>query len=118
MMLLFNPVIDTTEKGYGMKKVGEHRKTEISPCNNIVSGIPPTLIIHGTADKTVPYENAERFTKLMNEKGNTCKLIPFEGKGHGFFNGSFFRKKKTDTVFNITTEKSMEFLEKYKFMPE
>jgi acetyl esterase/lipase len=118
MMILFNPVIDTTEKGYGMKKVGEHRKTEISPCDNIVSGIPPTLIFHGTADKTVPYENVERFTKLMNEKGNTCKLIPFEGKGHGFFNGSFFREKKTDTVFNITMEKSMEFLEKHEFMHE
>ena len=117
-MILFNPVIDTTEKGYGMKKVGESKKTEISPCDNVVSGIPPTLIFHGTADITVPFENVERFTKLMNVIGNTCELVPFKGKGHGFFNGSYFRKKSTDKVFNVTLEKSMEFLEKHNILEE
>jgi len=109
---------DTTEKGYGMKKVGESRKTEISPCDNVVSGVPPTLVLHGTADKTVPFENVERFTKLMNEVGNTCELIPFEGKGHGFFNGSYFRKKRTDAIFNVTMEKSMAFLKQHNFIVE
>ena len=115
-MILFNPVIDTTEKGYGIKKVGESRKTEISPCDNIESGVPPTLIFHGIVDKTVPFENVERFTKLMNEKGNICELVSFKGKGHGFFNGSYFRKKRTDTIFNITMERSIEFLEKLNFI--
>ncbi len=109
-MILFNPVIDTTEKGYGMEKIGESRKTEISPCDHVESGISPTLIFHGTCDKTVPFENVERFTKLMNEAGNTCELIPFEGKGHGFFNGSYFRKKNTDEIFNILMNKSIMFL--------
>jgi dipeptidyl aminopeptidase/acylaminoacyl peptidase len=111
-MILFNPVIDTTEKGYGVKKVGIDRKAEISPCHHIKLGIPPTLICHGTADKTVPFENVERFTKLMHEAGNICELIPFKDKGHGFFNGAFFRKNNTDDDFNITMEKSMEFLAK------
>ncbi|MEP1486807.1 MAG: alpha/beta hydrolase [Algibacter sp.] len=111
-MLLFNPVIDTTEKGYGIDKVGENRKTDISPCHHVESGIVPTLICHGTADKTVSFENVERFTKLMNEAGNICKLIPFENKGHGFFNGSFFRKNNTDEDFNITMEESIDFLAK------
>ncbi|MFB9052715.1 alpha/beta hydrolase [Formosa undariae] len=109
-MILFNPVLDTTEKGYGVKKVGEDRKTDISPCNHVHLGIPPTLIFHGTADKTVPFENAERFAFLMNEVGNTCELVSFEGEDHGFFNGSFFRKNSTDEVFNITMKKSFEFL--------
>ncbi|WP_055444466.1 alpha/beta hydrolase [Lacinutrix himadriensis] len=114
-MILFNPVIDTTEKGYGMEKVGESRKTEISPCDHVISGIPPTLIFHGTGDKTVPFENVERFTKLTKETGNTCELIPFEGKGHGYFNGSFFRKKRTDVIFNITMDASLAFLKKHHF---
>ncbi len=117
-MILFNPVVDTTEKGYGMAKVGESRKTEISPCENVVIGIPKTLIFHGTADKTVPFENVERFTKLMNEAGNTCELIPFEGKGHGFFNGSYFRKRSTDEIFNFTMNTSIEFLKEYDFKAE
>ena len=109
-MLLFNPVIDTTEKGYGMEKIGKSRKTEISPSNHVIRGIPPTLIFHGTTDKTVPFENVERFTKLMKKVANTCELIPFKGKGHGFFNGSFFRKRNTDEIFNSTMNTSVEFL--------
>jgi len=112
-MLLFNPVIDTTEKGYGIEKVGEDRKTELSPNDHVEEGIPPTLIFHGTADQTVPFENVERFTKLMKEAGNTCELIPFEGKGHGFFNGSFFRKQKMDTIFNKTMDLSLKFLQEH-----
>nr|WP_235047077.1 prolyl oligopeptidase family serine peptidase [Winogradskyella psychrotolerans] len=114
-MILFNPVVDTTEKGYGIAKVGKNRKTEISPSHHVVEGIPPTLIFHGTADQSVPFENVERFTKLMTEMGNTCELIPFEGKGHGFFNGSYFRKRKTDDIFNNTMNLSLEFLKKHNF---
>ncbi len=84
-MMLFNPVIDTTSKGYGASKV-KGRETEISPVHHVRKGVPPTIIFHGTADKTVPYENVERFDKLMREAGNTCRLVPFDGKGHGFFN--------------------------------
>ena len=109
-MILHNPVIDTTERGYGLKEVGETRKLEISPCHHVRKGIPPTLIFHGTADKTVPFENVERFTKLMKDAGNICTLVHFNGKGHGFFNGSFFRPNNGDDDFNATMQKSMDFL--------
>jgi acetyl esterase len=117
-MILYNPVIDTTEKGYGMSKVGEERKTEISPCHHVRKGIPPTLVFHGTADTTVPFENVERFTKLMKDAGNKCRLVPFDKKGHGFFNGSFFRRKNGDNDFNITMDKSIEFLTDFGFLEE
>ena len=115
-MILYNPVIDTTEKGYGISKVGRERKTEISPCRQVRGGVPPTLIFHGTADKTVPYENVVRFTKLMKEAGNSCSLVPFKDKNHGFFNGSFFRPKNGDADFNITMEKSISFLKELGFL--
>jgi dipeptidyl aminopeptidase/acylaminoacyl peptidase len=109
-MILFNPVIDTTEKGYGVEKVGEARKTEISPCHHVRPGIPPTLIFHGTSDTTVPFENVERFTTLMTEAGNHCKLVAFEGRVHGFFNGSFFRPENKDEDYQATMNASLEFL--------
>jgi len=110
-MVLFNPVLDTTETGYGMKKVGQARKTEISPNHQVRSGIVPTILFHGTADKTVPYKNAQTFTRLMKEAGNQCQLESFEGKGHGFFNGKLFRPKTKDTSdYQQTTKQSLEFL--------
>jgi acetyl esterase len=114
-MILSNPVIDTTEAGYGISKVGEGRKTEISPCHQVRKGLPPTMVVHGTADTTVPFENAERFTKLMNEAGNVCVLVPFEGKQHGFFNGSFFRARNGDGDYDIIMGKSLDFLSKQGF---
>ena len=115
-MILFNPVLDTTEKGYGLGKVGEDRKTEISPCHNIKADVVPTLLLHGTGDTAVPFENAERFKQLMDEAGNDCVLVPFEGKGHGFFNGSGFRAKKGDEDFEKTMVESEAFLKKLGFI--
>ncbi|MDO6597948.1 sialate O-acetylesterase [Oceanihabitans sp. 2_MG-2023] len=110
-LILYNPVLDTTEKGYGMDKVGEKKKTDISPNHHIKKGVVPTLIFHGKADKIVPYENAERFYELMKESGNDCQLESYEGKGHGFFNGSFFRGKNADkTIYTDVMEKSYAFI--------
>lgn len=116
-IILFNPVLDTTEKGYGLKKVSEARKTEISPCHHVHSGIVPTIIFHGTGDRTVPFENIERFTQLMKEAGNECTLVPYEGADHGFFNGAYFRPKITDTsAYDSTLKASVSFLKDHGYM--
>jgi acetyl esterase/lipase/lysophospholipase L1-like esterase len=108
-LVLFNPVLDTTEKGYGSKKV-KGRETEISPCHHIKNNLPPTIIFHGTGDTTVPFENAMRFTQLMQQAGNVCQLYPAEGKNHGFFNPSIFKKTNTDDYFNMSMYESDVFL--------
>jgi acetyl esterase/lipase len=73
-------------------------------------GLPPTIIFHGTADTTVPFENAERFTRLMTAAGNLCVLVPFEGKGHGFFNGKLSRPSSDGVDYNLTVLRTIEFL--------
>jgi acetyl esterase/lipase len=115
-LILFNPVLDTTEKGYGRDKVGTARMTEISPCHHVHSGIIPTLLMHGTADHTVPFENAERFARLMKEAGNECVLVAFEGMDHGFFNGSLFRPKSDETNFNLTMKQTVGFLQSHRYL--
>jgi acetyl esterase/lipase len=105
----YNPVFDTTEKGYGSKKV-VGRETEISPCHQVKPNMPPMLNFHGKKDTTVPFENAERFTKLMNEAGNNCTLVSFENVGHGFFNGNFFTNGKGDKYFDFTMYDTDVFL--------
>jgi acetyl esterase/lipase len=105
-MVLFNPVIDTTEKGYGANRL-RGRTTEISPCHHVKQGVPPTIIFHGTADKTVPFENVQRFETVMKEAGNRCELVAFEGKGHGFFN---YNRDPDNASFNRTMSATDRFL--------
>lgn len=118
-MILFNPVLDTTKKGYGARRFKKEQQTVLSPCHHVRSGIVPTLVFHGTADKTVPYENATRFIKLMKEAGNDCRLETFADKGHGSFNGKFFRPKTTDLgPYKKSTEASVEFLRSLKILSD
>ena len=39
----------------------------------------PILILHGTADRTIPYSHA---VSLAGAAGNRAQLVPFEGSGH------------------------------------
>lgn len=117
-LILFNPVLDTTSKGYGAGKFSVDRQTAVSPCHHVRGGLAPTLLLHGTADTTVPFENARRFTDLMQAAGNTCELVPFEGLAHGFFNGPFFRPKTKDLApFRRGLEASESFLVALGYIP-
>jgi len=107
-VVAYNPVLDTTEKGYGHEKV-KGRETEISPCHQIKKDAPPMLLFHGKEDRTVPFENAVRFNTLSQAAGNDCELIAFDGVDHGFFNGDFF-KGRGDKYFNLTMYDTDVFL--------
>ena len=83
LMLLFYPVIDTGEHGYGNKLVGENWK-QISPVDRVVPGLPPTLLLHGSTDTTCPYAGAKLFAERMTAAGNEIEFITGKG-GHGYF---------------------------------
>lgn len=99
-MVLFNPVVDTGKKGYGQEKLAG-REFELSPVHHITPNVPVTLIMHGRADTTVPYENVHRFNYLMKQQGNRCTLIGYKKQGHGFFNfdksPKYFKKTLAQT---------------------
>ncbi|MEI6891830.1 MAG: alpha/beta hydrolase [Pontiella sp.] len=116
LMILYNPVLDTTDQGFGSDRIPLAKQTDISLCHQISPGIVPTILFHGIDDTTVPFENAERFDRLMHEAGNECVLVPFEGRGHGFFNGSFFRARNGDEAFDETMKHSIEFLTKHGYI--
>lgn len=97
-LVLFNPVIDTSEKGYGYSHLLERYK-ELSPVEHVTKDDPPTIIFHGTGDTTVPYANVELFTERMSKIDRPCELVPYEGQAHGFFNfGRGDGSAYTDTV--------------------
>lgn len=109
-MVLFNPVLDTTAKGYGAGRFQPGKKTELSPCHHVRKGLAPVIVFQGSADTTTPPENAQRFERLMKEAGNACEVISYEGRKHGFFNGSFFRPKSDDKDYGDTMNEVLVFL--------
>lgn len=58
----------------------------LSPYHQLVAGLPPTIIFHGKADTTVPYETAALFSKRAAELGDKARLEGYDDQGHGFFN--------------------------------
>lgn len=82
-MVLYYPVIDTSPEGYGNEKCGE-KWQEISPLHQVKPQTPPTLVFHGTADKTTPFNGAKLFQEAMEKSGNRCELVAHEGGKHGY----------------------------------
>jgi acetyl esterase/lipase len=73
----FGPRSDTAE---GRQQLGR----EISPIYYVSSNLPPTLIIHGDADKLVPIQQAETFVDKAKAAGATAKLVVKPGGQHGW----------------------------------
>ena len=96
-LVLFNPVVDTTQSGYGANRFGD-RAQAFSPAHQIQPRMPPTLILHGTADSVVPLENVQRFSAAMRKAGNACQLITYPGAEHGFFNAGRDTSAYADTL--------------------
>ena len=55
-----------------------------SPLYLITKAMPPTLIIHGDADKLVPIQQAQILVKKLNDAGVEAKLVTKPGAAHGW----------------------------------
>lgn len=56
----------------------------ISPIYFVTAGMPPTLIIHGDADKIVPLYQSQLFGQKCREVGAPFRLIVKPGAGHSY----------------------------------
>jgi acetyl esterase len=101
-MILFNPASTLAriagwqpadgKPGLSVERLGVEAQV-LSPAHHIGPHTPPTLILHGTKDTTVPYASVVAFETVMKNAGRPCKLVGFEGATHGFFNrGEDYRK--------------------------
>jgi acetyl esterase len=59
------------------------RLHEVSPITAVHKGMAPFLIIHGTADNQVAYEESPAMCDAIRKVGAKCDLISVEGGGHG-----------------------------------
>ncbi|MDF7800799.1 alpha/beta hydrolase [Pontiellaceae bacterium B1224] len=92
-LILFNPVFDNSETGYGHDRVKEYWQ-DFSPMANLKKGTPPTIVFLGTKDDLIPVATAQEYKKIMESNGDRCDLFLYEDQPHGFFN----KAKYNETV--------------------
>jgi acetyl esterase/lipase len=101
-MILFNPASTLApitswqppgaKTGLSVERLGVEAQV-ISPAHHIGPHTPPTLILHGKNDTTVPYASVVAFESVMKKAKRPCKLVGYDGASHGFFNrGENYRK--------------------------
>ncbi|MCX6901599.1 MAG: alpha/beta hydrolase [Verrucomicrobia bacterium] len=54
-----------------------------SPIIHVKPGCPPFLIVHGDADKTVPFAQSEQLAAALKKAGVPVQLLRVKGGGHG-----------------------------------
>jgi acetyl esterase len=59
------------------------RLRDLSPIEHVSPDMPPFLLMHGTADTVVPYEQSTAMCARMKQAGASCELFTVEGGGHG-----------------------------------
>lgn len=77
-------------KAYAVEWLGnlpqrEQLAASVSPINQIRSGVPPIITIHGDRDDAVPYSQSERLHAALKKAGITNQLVTIPGGGHGGF---------------------------------
>ena len=90
-LILFNPVFDNSEKGYGYDRVSDYWK-DFSPMHNLKKGAPPTIVFLGTKDDLIPVATAQEYKKIMEAHGDRCDLHLYKDQPHGFFNNAKYNE--------------------------
>ena len=57
------------------------------PIHNVTESYPPTMLIHGTEDTDVPYEQSLMMAKLLEKYGIYHQLVTIPGGEHGLKGG-------------------------------
>lgn len=124
-LVLFNPAVIlapvndhpgllSSEKFSDISQRAKGRPEEISPYHFARSGLPPSIIFHGTNDDAVPFPTVELFQAAMKKLGNRCELKAYPGQPHGFFNaGRGKNKNRADATryYHETVREMDTFLE-------
>lgn len=105
-LILYNPVIDNSKKGYGYDRIG-NEYISFSPLHNIKNDAPPTVIFLGTKDKLIPVKTIKEYQHKMKQAGARCDVHLYKDQGHGFFN---YKRNPQNPYFNSTLYETDLFL--------
>ena len=55
----------------------------VNPITYVTTNAPPFLIVHGTLDRLVPFNQSQLLAAALDAAGASVKFHPVEGGGHG-----------------------------------
>ena len=70
-------------KGSAMEKLLFAGLRDLSPVTWANQGAPPFLLIHGTADTLVPFDQSQELCSKLRDAGVRCDLYAVKGGNHG-----------------------------------
>ncbi len=76
----------------------ENEKTlrSASATTHVHADMPPYLLVHGTRDFGVPFEQSVSLQQTMLRAGADCTLVPVVGGGHGGWTAPSMQHYRTD----------------------
>jgi acetyl esterase len=110
-LLLFNPALVLPAS---MKDRFGLDPATVSPIEHLTKSAPPTIIFHGKADMTVPFDTILAYQKKAVTVGAPCVVEGYEGQGHGFFNHG----RGENVYYNKTSARMVEFLKERGYVVE
>jgi acetyl esterase/lipase len=75
----------------------------VNPVDNITDKAPPFLLLHGTDDQTVPFDQSELFLEALTAKKIDARLVGLKGEGHA--GPQFFQQPVWDIIAEFFKEK-------------
>ena len=83
LLVLFNPVTimapepNLYQPSHWTEAWARSPLLTLSPYHHLSASLPPTVIYHGTEDKTVPFSTAEAFCHKAISLQQECRVVPF-----------------------------------------
>ena len=109
-VILLSAVSDTSMlAGYTPKRFGQNAEA-LSTIHQLDPKMPPMLVFHGDADKTVPQRQSLALRDKLVATSNICELVSVPGGDHGFITQLPEWKDKTRDSIKA-------FLNKQKLLP-
>jgi len=109
-LVLTSPVSDTSKAtGYTPTRFGDDAEA-LSPLHQLDAKMPPLLLFHGDADKTVPQRESIDLARKYAATGNGCEFVSVPGGSHNFGGDLPEWREKTRAMVR-------EFLVKQKVLP-
>jgi len=78
------PELVTPPEDQLLADLDEQSKADASPVNHVTPAAPPFMLVHGTADWLVPYQQSEALAAALRDAGVATELVPIDGAQHIF----------------------------------